>query len=51
MWCRPELSAVEHQGFILSEQREERDGVIGARVQYVVEATGRVMTEWLGGSG
>ena len=46
-WCRPKLSAVEHQGLILSEQWEERDGVIGARVQYVVEATRKVSIEWL----
>lgn len=47
VWCRPELSVVEHQGLILSEAWEERDGVIGARVQYVIEATRRVVTEWL----
>lgn len=47
VWCRPELSAVEHQGLILSEEWEQRDGVTGARVQYVVEATGRAVVEWL----
>ncbi len=47
VWCRPELSAVEHQGLILSEEWEQRGEVVGARVQYVVEATRRVVTEWL----
>ncbi len=47
VWCRPDLSVVEHQGLILSAEWERRGDVVGARVQYVVEATGRTVTEWL----
>lgn len=47
VWCRPELSAVEHQGLIMSEEWEQCGEVTGARVQYVVEATRKVSIEWL----